>query len=107
MVVGERISWMFGRLLRLKLVVSEPSLAMESIPINELFEHLDRGLEEETFGAFLNLTQFEDKALPKITEEGLYQERLQSLIDSQLREIKTFAGKEGKNCSEVLLSTHS
>lgn len=78
---------------------------MESIPINELFEHLDKGIQEDFFNGFFSLDLFNESTQipkePEVQEQGLFQERLQNLIDSQLRDIQSFAEKEGKDANEV------
>lgn len=68
---------------------------------NQIFQDLDNGLGDELFDLFLNTDLLDHRSLREITEDDLYQERLQSLIDSQLRDIQTFATKEGKNFAEV------
>ena len=73
-------------------------------PISEIFANLSKGLTEDLFSSFLNTDLLDDQpttSLPQLTEESLYQERFQALIDSQLREIGNFAVKEGRELNEV------
>jgi len=66
---------------------------MDSIPFEDLFDDLNKGLTEDLFASFLNtdLLDAHPSSLPQVTDELLYQERLQALIDSQLRDIETFS----------------